>query len=204
MTHDNAPDIRNQATEADEAGSRPADQNGMRHSSGHGEYRRFAMMIAASMIAMSAITYLNTYEWSHLRYSETRLYMTLLMGSAMAVIMLVFMLRMFKRRSVNAGIIVLSIAVFVAALWLVRSQIAVDDTSYMRAMIPHHSIAILTSNRAQIDDVRVRELAGEIITSQEREIKEMNWLIDDIKQNGVADTEAAAAERPLPEFSGSE
>jgi uncharacterized protein (DUF305 family) len=94
------------------------------------------------------------------------------------------------------------VVVFAGALALVRSQTTVDDTSYMRAMIPHHSIAILTSERAEIDDVRVRELADEIIEAQRREIAEMEWLIDDIEANGVADTDAEATERPVPDLAG--
>jgi hypothetical protein len=93
-----------------------------------------------------------------------------------------------------------SVAVFALALWLVRSQTTVQDQSYMRAMIPHHSIAILTSSRAEIDDVRVRVLADGIIAAQKREIEEMNWLIDDIADNGRATTQAEAEARPVPEF----
>ena len=98
------------------------------------------------------------------------------------------------------GIYVGSLVVFLLALFLVRSQTTVQDSSWMSAMIPHHSIAILTSENAEINDVRVRELADEIIEAQRREIKEMNWLLDDISQNGIAETEAEAEERPVPEF----
>jgi uncharacterized protein (DUF305 family) len=70
----------------------------------------------------------------------------------------------------------------------------------MSAMIPHHSIAILTSERANINDVRVRELADEIIEAQRREIKEMNWLLDDIRANGIASSQSEAAARPVPDF----
>ena len=68
-------------------------------------------------------------------------------------------------------------------------------------MIPHPSIAILTSERAEISDVRVRELADGIIEAQRREIDEMHWLLEDIAANGEAQTAAEAAERPVPEFS---
>ena len=88
------------------------------------------------------------------------------------------------------------------ATWLVRSQDTVDDIAYMRGMIPHHSIAILTSERARIEDLRVRELADGIIRAQRREIKEMDWLIEDIRNNGPATTAAQVDERPLPEFEG--
>ena len=102
-----------------------------------------------------------------------------------------------------AAIFAGSAVVFFLALWLVRSQETVHDESWMKAMIPHHSIAILTSERANITDVRVRELANSIIEAQRREIKEMEWLLDDIAANGEAETEAEAAARPVPEFEAS-
>jgi hypothetical protein len=163
-------------------------------------YLRFGAMIAASMVTMFVIMYLNTYELAHVQWSETRLYMTFVMGAAMVVVMLTFMLGMYTNRKVNTAIYLASVAVFAGALWLVRSQATVEDVSYMRAMTPHHSIAILTSERADIEDVRVRELADEIIEAQRREIAEMEWLIDDIQANGVADTPEEAAQRPVPEF----
>ncbi len=136
-------------------------------------YGRFAAMIATSLVAMSALMYLNTYQLSHVRWSETRFYMTILMGSTMTVIMLAFMLSMDRNRKVNIAIFAVSAVVFAAALVLVRSQETVQDESRMSAMIPHHSIAVLTSERAQISDVRARTLADEIIEAQRREISEM-------------------------------
>ena len=74
------------------------------------------------------------------------------------------------------------------ALWLVRSQTTVTGVEYMRAMIPHHSIAIMTSERAHIRDPRVRKLAHDIIVAQRREIAQMKYLIADIEKNGVRST----------------
>lgn len=163
-------------------------------------YGKFAAMIGTSMVAMYALMYLNTYQLSHVRWSETRIYMTFIMGAAMAVIMLSFMQGMYKNKQLNTAIYVGSVVVFALALYLVRSQMTVQDESWMRAMIPHHSIAILTSERAEITDVRVRELADDIIEAQRREIKEMEWLLDDIRDNGEATTQAEAEARPVPEF----
>ena len=166
-------------------------------------YWRFAAMIATSMIAMFGLMYLNTYALEHVRWSETRFYMTFIMGAAMAIIMLGFMLNMYKDTKINLAIIAGSLLVFASALWLVRSQATVEDKSWMSAMIPHHSIAILTSERANIKDVRVRELADGIIEAQRREIKEMEWLIDDITRNGPVTSQADAASRPVPAFASS-
>lgn len=167
-------------------------------------YLRFGAMITTSTIVMFILTYTNAYALDHVRWSEERFYMALIMGAAMALIMLGFMWGMHRNLKVNAGIIVGALLLFSAGLWLSRSQHFVDDTAYMRGMIPHHSIAILTSERADIDDVRVRELADAIIEAQRREIKEMDWLIADIEENGPATTEAEGQERPVPEFQASD
>lgn len=169
----------------------------------HSKYWKFVAMIVTSMVVMFGIKYLNTYELSHVQWSETRFYMTFMMGGAMAIVMLAFMLGMYKNTKANIAIFAGSAVVFFLALWLVRSQETVHDESWMKAMIPHHSIAILTSERANISDVRVRELADSIIEAQRREIKEMEWLLDDIAANGEAETEAEAAARPVPEFEAS-
>ena len=95
--------------------------------------------------------------------------------------MLLFMLDMYNDWRVNGGILAASALVFIAALWAVRSQTTVDQVDYMEAMIPHHSIAILTSERATIKDERVRRLADQIIEAQRKEIEEMKTLINDLK-----------------------
>ena len=144
-------------------------------------YGRFAAMIATSTLVMYGLMYLNTYAFDHVTFSETRAYMALVMGATMAIIMLSYMLGRYKNSKINIGIYLAGILVFAGALYLVRSQVTVDDTSYMRAMIPHHSIAILTSERAEITDPRVRELADEIIAAQRREIAEMQELIAELE-----------------------
>lgn len=165
-------------------------------------YWRFGAMIVTAMIVMFALMYVNTFALDHVAWSETRFYMTLVMGAAMAGIMLSFMLGMYQSRRANFGIFLVSLIVLVTSIWLVRSQTTVQERSYMSAMIPHHSIAILTSERSEIRDVRVCELAVGIIEAQRREIAEMKWLIDDIAENGVAPTRAEAGRRPVPEFEG--
>lgn len=144
-------------------------------------YQRFGAMILTSTVVMFGLMYLNTYQLDHVFFSETRLYMALVMGATMAVIMLAFMLKMYENRRANMAIFVGSIVIFAGALWLVRSQQTVDDVSWLKAMIPHHSIAILTSERAQIKDPRVRKLADDIIEAQRKEIAEMKALIQDIE-----------------------
>lgn len=145
------------------------------------KYSRFAVMIATSTVVMFGLMYLNVYALDHVFFSETRAYMALYMGAAMAVIMLGYMLNMYKSRRANIGIFIGSIAVFALSLWLVRSQATVGDVAWMKAMVPHHSIAILTSERATISDPRVRDLADTIIQTQREEIAEMKVLINELE-----------------------
>jgi hypothetical protein len=145
-------------------------------------YARFGAMIAASTVVMFGLMYLNTYALEHITYSQTRTWMALAMGAAMAVVMLAFMWSMYRNRRANIAILVASAVIFAGALWLVRSQETVDDVAYMKAMIPHHSIAIMTSERAHIRDPQVRLLADRIIEAQVREIGEMKGLIARLEQ----------------------
>jgi hypothetical protein len=151
-------------------------------------YVRFFLMILTSTVVMFILMYLNTFAWEHLFFSETRTYMAIMMGASMAIIMLAYMLGMYSNTRLNIAIFVSAALVFALSLWLVRSQVTVSGPSYMRAMIPHHSIAILTSERAQIRDPRVRKLAGQIINAQRREIAEMRFLIADVSAGNVAES----------------
>ena len=187
-----------------------ATQETMQHHSKQGSdpqnhagrmYLLFAAMIATSTVVMFLLTYTNAYTWSHMTFSRERLYMAILMGSAMALVMLAFMARMmYHSRVLNAVVVVTAVVLGGLAFWFSRAQVLVEDDADMGAMIPHHSIAILTSERATIQDVRVRELADEIIEAQRREIAEMKWLIADIERNGVAATAEEAQQRPVPQF----
>ena len=144
-------------------------------------YAKFGAMIATSTPVMFGLMYLNTYQLDHVFFSETRAYMALVMGASMAIVMLAFMPKMYPRRGVNLAIYASGLLIFAVSLWLVRSQATVDQVSWMKAMIPHHSIAILTSERADIRDPRVRKLADSIIEAQRREIDEMKGLIEELE-----------------------
>lgn len=144
-------------------------------------YIRFGIMIGTSTFIMYWLMFLNVFQFDHVTFSETRIYMALIMGSVMAIVMLLFMWKMYDNKKVNAAILAASALVFALSLYLVRSQVLIEDKGWMSAMIPHHSIAILTSERADISDPRVRELADSIIEAQKKEIAEMKRLIEELE-----------------------
>lgn len=179
----------------------PSEHESTQHRCAHGG---FFAMIATSLVVMFFLMYLHLYKLiGHAWFSETRLFMVLIMGGGMIVVMLLYMLHMYKSKAKNLAIVGVAVLLLAAGIFLVRSQVTVDDADDMEGMIPHHSIAVLTSERARIEDPRVRELADKTIDARRREIKEMEWLIADIRDNGIALDKAQAEARPVPEFDAS-
>lgn len=187
------------ASETSDRGSTPdaEDQSG---DMDRKMYLRFAAMIATAMFVMYWVMFVGSYEWSHIRFSQSRVYMALVMGGTMGLVMLAWMLNMYRNTKANIAILAVSLLLMGLGTFLDRSQATVGDVEFMRAMIPHHSLAITRSERFNVDDVRVCELAVAISEAQRREILEMNWLIEDINENGAASTLDDAQERPVPEY----
>jgi len=163
-------------------------------------YLRFAAMILTAMVVMYFVMFVGSWELGHVRFSQSRIFMAITMGGTMGLLMLAWMLNMFKSVKGNVAIVVVSLLLVAGGTYLDRSQATVGDVSFMRAMIPHHSLAITRSERFDTDDVRVCELALAISEAQRREILEMDWLIDDINENGAASTPAEAEARAVPAF----
>ncbi|EQA3593015.1 DUF305 domain-containing protein [Enterococcus hirae] len=145
------------------------------------KYWKFLLMIGVSTVIMFGMMYLNVYSIDHLFFSRTRVFMALMMGAVMAIIMLLFMWKMYENKTLNKIILGVSVLVFAVSLFMVRSQTTVSDVAWMKAMIPHHSIAILTSKRANLKDPEVKKLANDIIEAQEKEIEQMKKLIEEQK-----------------------
>jgi hypothetical protein len=163
-------------------------------------YLRFGAMILTSMVLMYFVMFTGSWELSHVRFSQSRVFMAVTMGGTMGLVMLAWMLNMYSNVKGNIAIVVVSLLLLGGGIALDRSQATVGDVSFLRAMIPHHSLAITRSERFNNDDIRVCELAVEISEAQRREILEMEWLIDDIDQNGAATTPDEARQREVPDF----
>lgn len=166
-------------------------------------YLRFAAMILTSMVVMYFVMFASVWEWTHIRFSESRVFMAVTMGGTMGLVMLAWMLGMYKNTKGNIAVVAGSVLLIGGGITLDRSQASVDDVDFMTAMIPHHSMAITRSERFQNEDIRVCELAVEISEAQRREIDEMDWLVRDIQSNGPVTTTEEAAGRQVPDFSQS-
>lgn len=135
-------------------------------------------MMVISFFIMYIVMFLNIDRFSHYHTSITRIYMALLMAAPMAVVMMLMMGRMYPSKKINLVIVASAIVLFMVILIGLRTQTPIGDEQYMKAMIPHHSSAILVSKEAALKDPEVRKLAEQIIQAQEKEIAEMNALLE--------------------------
>lgn len=140
-------------------------------------YNKFFLMLFVSLVIMYVVMFLNMDQLSHYHTSATRIYMALLMIAPMAVVMLGFMGGMYKSKKTNAAIIIGAVLLFAVVLTALRTQTPIGDVNYMKAMIPHHSSAVMVSKHAHLKDPEVRALADSIIASQNREIAQMEAAI---------------------------
>ncbi len=147
-----------------------------------GSYLKFGLMMGVSFVIMYGVMFLNVASWDHVMLSYTRTYMSLLMVAPMALVMLGFMWGMYARKAVNIAILLGACGVFALVLALLRSQTPIGDVAWMKAMIPHHSSAIMVSEHATFSDPEARQLANEIIAAQKREIAEMEKMIDRLER----------------------
>lgn len=144
-------------------------------------YGKFALIMAIGFVIMYMVMFLNIAEFDHYYTSATRVYMAILMVAPMAVYMIAMMGNMYRSKKVNNAIMIGGVVIFALTLWALRAQKPVGDVQYMKAMIPHHSSAILVSKNANITDPEVKKLSLEIIAAQEREIAEMKAMIERLK-----------------------
>ena len=150
----------------------------------HMGWGRFVGMILTSTVVMFFLMYQLVYVTDHATFSVNRLGASLVMGCVMTIIMLSFMWSMYGGTAVKIAILLIAAVAGAGLLYVNRSQALVGDLAFMRAMIPHHSIAVNNARKAAISDPRVRRLADTIIQSQMTEIAEMKLLIDDIDRQG--------------------
>lgn len=141
-------------------------------------YKKFSLLMFISFFIMYIVMFLNINSIAHYHTSITRIYMALLMVAPMAVVMLLMMGKMYPNKMLNIGIVAGAVIIFALVLTGLRTQTPIGDVQYMKAMIPHHSSAILVSKNANLKDPEVKKLAEQIIQSQEKEIAEMETILD--------------------------
>jgi uncharacterized protein (DUF305 family) len=141
-------------------------------------YQKFASMMAVSFVIMYGVMFLNADIFDHVMLSTTRTYMTILMITTMAVTMMLFMWGMYENKKTNYIIIASALVIFATTFTMLRNQTLIADVQWMKAMIPHHSSAIMVSQKAHLQDPEAQQLALDIIEAQKKEIAQMEAMIE--------------------------
>ncbi|CAN5697975.1 DUF305 domain-containing protein [soil metagenome] len=142
-------------------------------------YGRLALALGLSLLIMYPLTMAFVVERSHFHFNLSNFYMALTMVAPMGLIMLGVMWQMFPRRALNIGLAAAFVVLFFGAWWLGRSETFVGNDQFLRAMIPHHSRAILVCENANITDPDIKQLCDQIVTAQEEEIATMEAMLDE-------------------------
>ena len=145
----------------------------------HGHsYRNLALELILDFIIMYLVMYTMIATLDHFYFNLNNVYMTLMMVAPMTILMLVLMRSMYQNKRVNWAIGLGAVVVFAASFYAMRTQAAIGDKELIRGMIPHHSGAILMCEQASLTDPEVVALCGEIVEAQEREISQMQAILD--------------------------
>lgn len=151
------------------------DHQGMKMSG----YRNLAVALTLSFLVMYPLTMVFITRSNHFYINLSNAYMALVMVAPMGLIMMAVMRNMFPKKSLNLALIAGFVALFVVALLMGRAQVGVGNDQFLKAMIPHHSRAILVCENANITDPEIQQLCQQIISSQEEEIATMEAMLDD-------------------------
>ncbi|MBI3152278.1 MAG: DUF305 domain-containing protein [Chloroflexi bacterium] len=149
---------------------------------GMNHYRRLLVMTVLSFISMYIFMYTMVDAIGNVYSNFNQLYMAGLMTAPMIVIELVLMGAMYGNRRFNTIIMAASVIAGLIFFLLIRGQTAISDKQFLRSMIPHHGAAVLMCQRAPITDPEIKELCGNIISSQQSEIDQMKDILDRLEK----------------------
>lgn len=145
----------------------------------HGNsYRNLVIELIAHFIIMYLVMYTMIAAFDHFYFNLNNVYMTLMMVTPMALLMLVLMRSMYGNKRANLIIAIGAVVIFAGSFYAMRSQAAIGDKELIRGMIPHHSGAILMCGKAKLTDPELITLCDEIIDAQEREIAQMQAVLE--------------------------
>lgn len=143
-------------------------------------YRTFGLNLVISFIVMYFVMFTMIWSSGDLVNNLNSFYMAVMMAAPMGTLMLLMMRMMYTNQKLNRLLYGLFALLFILAFWAMRAQALVGDRQFVRAMIPHHSGAILMCNRASVQDAEIRDLCFQpngIVDSQTREIEQMKAFL---------------------------
>lgn len=136
-------------------------------------YVKLAIMGVLSFISMYILMYSMVDRFENVISNVNQFYMDGLMTTPMLIIEVLLMSSMYANKQRNTLIVAISAIALVGFFLLIRQQTAVSDKQFAKSMIPHHAAAILMAKEAKLSDPELQKLQQEIISAQEKEIRQM-------------------------------
>jgi hypothetical protein len=143
-------------------------------------YKRQIIMFIVMVIIGMLFNPMNilAYRFTDLYISQTLFYGGLLMASNMVWSHEIIHYLSMGHFNIFVFLIGIILAVSVSIL-LLRQQLLVDDNQWLRRMISHHSTALTTTHKIynKTNNPKIKQLAKEIINTQENEIQLMKSML---------------------------
>jgi uncharacterized protein (DUF305 family) len=140
-------------------------------------YKHLAIELLIDGGIMFLVMYAMVATGKHIYLNNNNLYMTLMMVAPMGLVMLIAMRHMYPNKKLNLVLYVVFIALFLASPYAMRTQALVGNGQFLRAMIPHHSGALLMCKESSITDPEIIALCKQIEASQSAEIAQMEKIL---------------------------
>ena len=140
-------------------------------------YSLWFMMIGSFIIQIIVMSGIMTNSYKNITFSLGKFYMSVIMALLMGILEVLMYDNHMNTLSVYYYLSLFF--VLVTFIYLYRNQVYIEDKDYLNEMIEHHSMALLTSEEIlqKTNSERVKKLAENIISTQEKEIEYMRQLI---------------------------
>jgi hypothetical protein len=135
-----------------------------------------SMFVGMFLIQYFIISYIMTNKLENISMSIGKVYMCIIMG-----LFMVF-LEILLSPMANTQLLVSVLGLLLLFIYLYRIQFGIDEKNYIREMVEHHSMALLTSKNIleKTKNPAVINLATKIVLTQEQEIADMRYLLKSI------------------------
>lgn len=140
-------------------------------------YKSLFVEVLIHFLIMYAVMYTMVDKFEDVYINSNNFYMTMMMVLPMIPMMIFLMGSMYANRRLNYILSMGSVVLFALFYVFMRDQAFIGDKQFVRSMIPHHSGAILMCEKSDILDAELKSLCEQIVSSQEKEIKQMKDIL---------------------------
>lgn len=134
-------------------------------------------MVVLHFIIMFILMYSMVDVFENVYLNLNKVYMAAIMTAPMLILEILLMGSMYENKKALNILLAISAVAMIIVFFFIRQQTFIYDKEFLRAMIPHHSSAILMCNKASLEDDEIKELCKSIVVAQQTEIDLMEKIL---------------------------